>query len=40
MRVFLSHSSKDKLFVNRLHEALSLEGIETFLDDRDIKVGD
>ncbi|HYG61070.1 MAG TPA: toll/interleukin-1 receptor domain-containing protein [Thermoanaerobaculia bacterium] len=40
MKVFLSHSSRDKKFVVRLYEALSLEGVETFLDDRDIRVGD
>ena len=40
VRIFLSHSSKDKGFVARLYEALSLEGVETFLDDRDIMVGD
>jgi hypothetical protein len=40
MKIFLSHSSLDKPFVKRLHEALTLLGISTFFDERDIKVGD
>jgi hypothetical protein len=40
MRVFLSHSNKDKKFVRRLHESLIWNGIDTFFDEKDIKVGD
>jgi TIR domain len=40
MRIFLSHSSHDKPFVRQLHEALTLRGINTFFDERDIRVGD
>jgi len=40
MRVFISYSSKDKSFAKRLHESLVLAGIDTFFDEKDIKVGD
>lgn len=38
--VFISHSSKDKLFVRKLDTALSVNGLSVFLDERSIKVGD
>lgn len=38
--VFLSHSSKDKQFVRKLDSSLTGSGIRTFLDERDIKLGD
>ena len=38
--VFLSHSSKDKVFVRKLDAALSGSGIQTFYDERDIKLGE
>ena len=39
-RVFLSHSSKDKDFVRDFDTALQAFGIETFLDERDIGIGE
>lgn len=38
--LFLSHSWKDKEFVRKLDQSLQFHGIPTFLDERDIKVGD
>jgi hypothetical protein len=40
MRVFVSHSSVDKPFVERLCEALSARGISTWRDDAELRVGD
>ena len=40
MKVFISHASKDKPFVRKLDAALVSNGINTFLDERDIRVGD
>lgn len=40
MRAFLSYSGKDKTFVKRLYESLTLAGLNTFFDEKDIKVGD
>lgn len=39
-KVFLSHSSRDKPFVRELDRALQAYGIETFLDERDIRIGE
>ncbi|WP_319549870.1 toll/interleukin-1 receptor domain-containing protein [Desulfogranum marinum] len=39
-RVFLSHSSKDKPFVRELDKALRAFGVDTFLDERDIGIGE
>lgn len=39
-KVFLSHSSRDKSFVRELDRALQAYGIETFLDERDIRIGE
>lgn len=38
-RVFVSHSSKDDTFVNTLVDSLQAEGIETFVDHRDLAYG-
>jgi len=40
MKVFLSHSSSDKPFVREFNRILNVIGIETFLDERDIKLGE
>jgi hypothetical protein len=40
MRAFISYSNKDKAFARRLYESLTLAGVETFFDEKDIKVGD
>ena len=39
-KVFLSHNSKDKPFVRELDKALQAYGVETFLDERDIGIGE
>lgn len=39
-RVFLCHSSKDKTFVRRLANDLERYGINIWIDDREIRVGD
>jgi hypothetical protein len=40
-RVFLSHSSKDKPIVRRIHQALHAQvTIDAFLDERELRVGD
>ena len=39
-KVFLSHSSADKPFVRELDRALRNFGVKTFLDERDIKIGE
>jgi small GTP-binding protein len=39
-KVFLSHSSKDKDFVHQIAEKLEKNGIEVWLDEDKIKVGD
>lgn len=39
-RVFLSHSSKDKKFVRELNDTLVTHGVDTFLDERDISLGE
>ncbi|MFC1533946.1 toll/interleukin-1 receptor domain-containing protein [Thermodesulfobacteriota bacterium] len=39
-RVFLSHSSKDKRFVREFDSVLHGLGVSTFLDERDIKLGE
>lgn len=38
--VFLSHSSLDKPFVRELDRAIRVLGVQTFLDERDIRIGD
>lgn len=38
--LFLSHSWRDKNFVRKLDQSLLLHGVSTFLDERDIDVGD
>src|SRR3954470_23427483 len=40
VHVFLSHSSKDKPFVEQLSAWLEGSGVQTFLDKKDIRVGD
>lgn len=39
-KVFISHSSNDHPFVERLVERLNADGIETWLDDADIALGE
>jgi hypothetical protein len=38
--IFLSHSSKDKIFVRRLAKRLSKDGVHVWLDEADLKIGD
>lgn len=38
--VFLSHSSKDKFFARKLAETLSSYGVQVWIDEAEIKVGD
>jgi hypothetical protein len=38
--IFLSHSSKDKVFTHRLASALRSRGVEVWLDELDISIGD
>jgi hypothetical protein len=40
MLVFISHSSVDKPFVRKLNRALRHRGLETWLDEAEIRVGD
>lgn len=39
MKVFISHSSKDKWAARRISEDLKILGAETFLDEKDIQTG-
>ena len=39
-KVFISHSSKDKPFVRKLKEDLNFNGIETWVNEDELKVGD
>lgn len=39
-KVFLSHSSKDKKFVEKLKEDLENKGIDTWYDNKDLDIGD
>ena len=39
-KVFLSHSSKDKKFVEKLKEDLESKGIDTWYDNKDLDIGD
>ena len=38
--IFLSHSSEDKEFVRELHKNLSKNGINSWIDEAEIKMGD
>jgi hypothetical protein len=38
--IFLSHNSEDKEFVRALHEFLKEEGIKSWIDEAEIKIGD
>ena len=38
--IFISHSSKDKNWVNTLYEKLEEKGIKTWYDDAELKIGD
>lgn len=40
MRIFLSHSSRDKHFVRRLADELKRAGIEIWFDEVDLRIGD
>src|SRR5688572_32057567 len=40
MAVFLSYSSRDRIFVTRLADELRLAGIEVWLDEAELRVGD
>lgn len=40
LNIFISHSSKDKAFARELDASLSRHGVDVFLDERAIKVGD
>jgi hypothetical protein len=39
MKIFISHSSKDKWAARRISEDLIKKGLSTFLDEKDIKTG-
>lgn len=39
-KIFLSHSSRDKFFVRRLAESLQANGVQIWLDEAEINVGD
>lgn len=39
-KIFLSHSSKDKFFARKLAEGLKSNGIDVWIDEAEIKVGD
>jgi hypothetical protein len=39
-RLFISHSWKDKFFVNKLGEQLAARGVEVWVDSAELKVGD
>jgi hypothetical protein len=39
-RLFLSHSWKDKFFVDKLAEQLGARGVEVWVDSAELKVGD
>ena len=39
-RVFLSHSHKDKEFVRQFEASLISVGVNTFLDEKEISIGD
>jgi hypothetical protein len=39
-KIFLSHSSKDKFFARRLAEGLRINGIDVWIDEAEIKIGD
>jgi len=39
MKVFISHSSRDKWVARRISQDLNAMGIETFLDEKDIETG-
>ncbi|NQZ08958.1 MAG: CHAT domain-containing protein, partial [Algicola sp.] len=39
-KVFLSHSSKDKAFVIKLRKVLEVQGIDTWMDSRELCIGD
>src|SRR6266446_433541 len=39
-RLFLSHSWKDKFFVNKLAEQLAAKGVSVWVDSAELKVGD
>jgi len=38
--IFISHSSKDKNWVNKLYEKLEEKGMKTWYDDAELKIGD
>ena len=40
MKIFLSHSSKDKEFVRKLADDLKTYGLSVWFDEWEIKVGD
>lgn len=40
MKVFISHSSKDKWAARRISEDIESVGVDTFLDEKDIKTGE
>lgn len=39
-KVFISYSTKDKLFVNKIEKQLNKVGIKTWRDEKDIKIGE
>ena len=39
-KIFLSHSSKDKFFARKLADALKSHGVDVWIDEAEIKVGD
>jgi TIR domain-containing protein len=39
-RLFISHSWKDKFFVNKLAEQLAARGVDVWVDGAELKIGD
>jgi hypothetical protein len=39
-RLFICHATRDKPFVRRLAEAFDRHGVDVWVDEREIKVGD
>jgi len=40
IKVFLSHSSKDKAFARKLSEELRANGVDVWIDEAELRIGD